>query len=386
MLIVLFLGPIGGTLGTVSADMPSIVENAALQYWEAFVLMPSAKELSNEELRILKEWSKTPLTPEARQTIDKYKASLAYLRLAADIAWSSWGNKHNCKLAGPNNLTHVVKANELARAALLTARFQYNNGQYGDAFNNLFATLVLARHIANEGTLNGTLACFAIEEQVIDCTFLILDERCKRQPIANFCAQLDYLPAQESIKGILEKEKGCFIDWIQANGLDAVESFVVDLHGADDQNKRVIRRFMGIGKDCIKPVCFGIQEAYAEAIREIDLPLDNCIKCEQHYREGLKKEFFKTAGIVSVIKSHVFPPVANLKKSQIKMDMRRRLFRTALAVVLIGPAEVIKGGGDPAKERIKFEEAKHGFLLRGNLNGFKEQAIEIKVRRDAGAK
>ena len=62
-------------------------ENAALQYWQSFALLP---RLDEEQEQILKDW-RAPIDVATRELLEESRTALMYIRRAAQLRHCDWG-------------------------------------------------------------------------------------------------------------------------------------------------------------------------------------------------------------------------------------------------------------------------------------------------------
>ena len=105
---------------------PEPSANAALQYWQAFAVMPA---LDKGQEKILAEWATVPLDAAVRKLVESSRMSVEYLRRGARMRHCDWGLDYNDGVG--LLLPHLGKARDLARLAALHARLEFERGNRG---------------------------------------------------------------------------------------------------------------------------------------------------------------------------------------------------------------------------------------------------------------
>src|SRR5262249_26619233 len=268
-------------LAQAQAADGSLGDNAALQYWQAFSLMPAADRLSEKEKKALEQWQSIPLDAAAVALVDKYRSALDYLRYGAGFSRCDWGLAPALKNDGIGAaLPHLEKARDLSRAACLRARHAFSQRKHRAAFDDLYATLVLARHAGADGTMMSLLVGYAIERQVIELTAARLTKGLDVEALKKFRARLAELPPVSTLGAAVRKDRDMYVAWIRGRGLKAVESLIEDLHKADDERKEVIRGFLGLEEKNLPALCEALGKVFDEAARIAALPLEECEDAE----------------------------------------------------------------------------------------------------------
>src|SRR5215210_9007930 len=152
-------------------ELPPVSDNAALQYWQAFAMLPA---LDAKQEKLLENWSEAPMDDAARKFLDQSHASLMFLRRGAKLQRCDWGIDYRDGIS--TFLPHLGKARILARLAALDARRAFEAQQGDRAREDAFAMMALARHAGTDHTLVGTLVCYAIEEMTVDAVAPYLPE------------------------------------------------------------------------------------------------------------------------------------------------------------------------------------------------------------------
>lgn len=136
--------------------------NAALQYWQAFAVLPA---MDDGQRAIAENVAVAKLDPAAVRLIEAGTNSLRQLHRGAAIRACDWGlNEEDGMLL---LLPHLAKARDLARLACLRARLAFDRGDEAAAFEDLADALAVARHGGAGSTLIAILVQDAIEQTVV---------------------------------------------------------------------------------------------------------------------------------------------------------------------------------------------------------------------------
>src|SRR5262245_61552354 len=79
----------------------SVADNAALQYWQAFGIMPAWEELSADERNKIDNWQTAPLDRLTSVHEMLYRRALGYFPRATAKATCEWGLREVLKEQGP---------------------------------------------------------------------------------------------------------------------------------------------------------------------------------------------------------------------------------------------------------------------------------------------
>lgn len=149
--------------GQSTFELPPVSDNAALQYWQAFALLPT---LDADREKLLENWAEAPLDNATDKLLSEAHASLMFLNRGAKLRKCDWGLDYNDGIS--MHLPYLAKAKTLARLAALDARRGFDVGQNDRARDDLMGTMALARQVGGDYTLVSMLVCYAMENIVVD--------------------------------------------------------------------------------------------------------------------------------------------------------------------------------------------------------------------------
>jgi hypothetical protein len=151
------------TYAQSAVQFPPVSENAALQYWQAFVTMPA---FDAEQEKLLQNWATAPIDEAVNKLLDESQTSLMFLHRGAQMRECDWGLDYR---DGANmHLPHLIRARTLARLAALDARRAFEAKDYDRAHDDAAGMIVLARYVGKDYTLVSMLVCYAIEGMTVE--------------------------------------------------------------------------------------------------------------------------------------------------------------------------------------------------------------------------
>jgi hypothetical protein len=149
--------------GQEQFQLPPVSDNAALQYWQAFAMLPA---LDADQEKLLENWADAPLDDAVRKVLTDSQASLMFLHRGGKRRRCDWGLDYNDGVS--LYLPHVAKARTLGRIAALDARRAFAEGQPLAAAQRAADMMALGRQIGGDYTMVSTLVCYAAENIVVD--------------------------------------------------------------------------------------------------------------------------------------------------------------------------------------------------------------------------
>jgi hypothetical protein len=334
--------PAAGPTPAPKADKPG---NAALQYWQAFALLPP---LTKERNQILDDLETVELKGPVLPLIEEAKNALTFLHRGARLADCDWGlNKED---GVGIFLPHLAKARELSKYALLHARYQFAKGQVQAGIDDVTDTIALARHIGAHSVFLGLLVQYAIENRAIDTLAKYLPDL-NDAAQRHLAARLNALPRGGSFKAGMRAEKEIFIG-------GSIRQFKEGRHFSEPVVGALLRAAGGL-KD---PVTW-IEEVgkfYEDVIQLPPLPRDQFLKRVNDLSSKLADNPFGKL---------LLPACDKVYEAGERNQAKRAMLQAALAVVKNGP-EALKTIRDPFGEGpFEYRALKHGFELKSQLKG-----------------
>src|SRR5436190_3938420 len=139
-------------------ELPPVSDNAALQYWQAFAMLPA---LDAKQQKILENWPEAPLDDAAQKLLDQSHASLMFLRRGAKFQKCDWGVDYRDGMS--MFLPHLAKSRVLARLAAFDARQAFEAHQGDRAREDTIGMVAMAHQIGSDHTMVSMLVGYGIE-------------------------------------------------------------------------------------------------------------------------------------------------------------------------------------------------------------------------------
>jgi hypothetical protein len=143
--------------------LPPLSDNAALQYYQAFVTIPA---MSAEQEKLLEQWDTAQLGVGTSKLLDQCQTSFTFLHRAGQRPACDWGLDYDEGIS--LHLPHLAKARTLARLAMLDVRRSLAAGQVDAAGSRVGDVLALGRRVGGDYTLVSVLVCYAMQNMVVD--------------------------------------------------------------------------------------------------------------------------------------------------------------------------------------------------------------------------
>jgi hypothetical protein len=373
--VTVFLLPLGHA---VADAPPNLGANAALKYWQAFATLP---QFNDAEQKKLVEYQTGTLDAHARELVAKANYSLLMLHHGAALPNCDWGI--GAEEGVYVRFVHAPAARVLTNIACIRARMRIEEGKNSDAIDDLLAVWLLGRRIPLPGTNILLLMGYAIEQRVGETLALCLPKLTAAE-IRNVKARRDALPAGMNSTMVLGTEEKFFLDWFirQVKESKDKESLLAKLEfvNVEPEGKRAApgnkaRTFI---EDCggtlegVMKFAEQTRSSYAHMMTKMALPIDE-------FDKELEREKTKQAG--NPVFNVFFPALANVRRAEARLQIRRELLSAAIAVQLEG-RDALKNHPDPvaggAFEYVAFDG---GYELRSKYKDRDDKPIVLIVGR-----
>jgi hypothetical protein len=160
-LLVLVAQPLSADVPLV--EFPPVSNNAALQYWQAFAMLPA---LDEKQEKLLDDRATAAIDADAVKLLDSAQTSFMFMTRAAKLRECDWGLDY--RDGAQMYLPHLNKARTLARLAALDARRAFEAGQYDRGGELAFGMVAMGRQVGGDHTLVSMLVCYMIEGMMVD--------------------------------------------------------------------------------------------------------------------------------------------------------------------------------------------------------------------------
>jgi hypothetical protein len=135
-------------LVTLAAALPPDPDNAALLYYQAFLLIPQTGDHVAPDLVANVANGTIPPNDQARQYIKDSRAAIDCALAAAQLQHCNWGLRYSQGFSVP--LPYLAQVRSLSRLVLTDARILAADGDYRQALDRCLATYRLAGHVGDE--------------------------------------------------------------------------------------------------------------------------------------------------------------------------------------------------------------------------------------------
>ncbi|MBI3468728.1 MAG: hypothetical protein HY000_37470 [Planctomycetes bacterium] len=184
-----------------------LAANAAVQYWQAFALMPA---LDKEQEKLLENWATVPLDAAAMRLIDSSAQSRIYLHRGAKRQRCDWGLDYSDGMT--LMLPHLAKARDLARLAALHARHEFEQGHWKAGREDATSMMALARHAGRDPIMIAVLVRYLIEGTMVDLVAPYVPQL--KAPYAESAAMFEALPPAVTLQQTIVTEKKFMAEWL----------------------------------------------------------------------------------------------------------------------------------------------------------------------------
>ncbi|MFM7740061.1 MAG: hypothetical protein ACKO9H_11715, partial [Planctomycetota bacterium] len=187
--------------------------NAAVNYWQAFGLMPEWTEEEKKLRESLPAEFSASLPSGVKELTERSGAALNALEPATRIEKCDWQLDIS---QGPMLvLPHLQKARELARQSDLRARYRFSQGDSADGVDDILASLRLSRAVGKDPILISMLVQIAIERGSMNLAAAYLPQlnEAERKQLLDVWQQSN---VTSTFVDSLRMEKKVFGGWLKA--------------------------------------------------------------------------------------------------------------------------------------------------------------------------
>jgi RNA polymerase sigma factor (sigma-70 family) len=362
------------------ADLPGVAPdraaNAAFHYGQAFIAL---RRGTSEPAKLSAECLTMPLDAHAQELVTRAAYALRMMQRGAALPRCDWAIDKEQGVAVP--FTHGDGALVLSSVACLRARMRFEEGRAAEAIEDVVAALTLARHVSQDGTLDGLWGGYQVEHLMSEALARYLPG-IDAQTTKALKARLDALPPGGSVATATMRVEDSMLNWVvgevrEAKDRENLLDFLSQLAGfksdAPQKNRAVGRALLadcGGTADGVVKFAEEMRPGCALLAKALDLPPDQVDK-------EFEREEAKQSGNPVF---QVFAPVLhNVRVRQARADIRRALLGAALAVRLDGLND-LKNHLDPVVggpfEYVAYDG---GFELRSKWKVDETQRVRWKL-------
>jgi hypothetical protein len=335
-------------------ELPPVSDNAALQYWQAFAMLPA---LDADQEKLLESATTAALGPASVKLLEASRTSLMYLHRGAKLRRCDWGLDYRDGIS--LYLPHLAKARTLARIAALDTRRAFAAGQQDVARDNAFGMMALARQVGGDYTLVSMLVCYSIEGLTVDVMAPYVPEI--KASYSDAMAGFETLPPSPRLAHAVMCEKRL------------AESIIRQLREAEAQQPgswraKWLEMVTESGTEAIKNI-----ESLDEVIRLMDEfqstydELARLAALPPREFDAAFPEFAERAREQNIIAELLLPAMNKVVAAQRKAEVRMAMLLASIAVVEGGPERLAEIDDPFGEGPFGYEELASGFELRSGL-------------------
>lgn len=198
---------------------PPDPDNAALLYYQAFLMYPQADDATRDMVDQLADGKIAPNDQIKQYIQNSCHATIDYATAAADMQHCNWGLRYSKGFSAC--FPHLAQARQLSRLLIAEARVLAAEGSYRQAFDRCLAVLKLSQHIADE-TIISFLVSISLARTANNCITDILGQMpADLETLTWLKSQLAQMPTRAlSVKGALKTEKEIALQSMHLENID----------------------------------------------------------------------------------------------------------------------------------------------------------------------
>jgi hypothetical protein len=351
--------------------------NAAGIYWIAFAAFPT---LTADESKLLADAVASTTPPRAEEItplVARWRTALHELHRARAVLPCDWQLDVE---AGPNLLlSHLQKARELSRVALVRARLRFAAGETDAAVSDVLDVFKLARDCGSSPVLIAWLVDVAIEKMATDVLAAHLP-MLKPEQLTRLEAALLALPPSSSLVDCVAYEKRLFGGWLtrtieaeiaRHKDSEAAVTAIVAAIGLeadlqpkpdDEAGKRKAEFIKAFTQDDLRESLRRLHADYYLLTRIVAMrgtDRDNAMtRLEADLKTAAQPATKEDA--LRYFSASLLPTVKNVMAREDELAVRRELLIQAVRVQREGPSALKPFQGKP----IEYQQTPIGFDLR----------------------
>jgi hypothetical protein len=389
---------IAALTGLASAGEPVRAEiNAALRYYQAFLLAPDISEADMDYLATNNLFSGV-LPARFGQIVGRYDAEFKVLRQAADSSLvCNWGLDAS---EGPAILLpHLARCKAVMVGARYRVAWALQQNRQDQARDDLLAAFTLARNASRDGTLISVLVQVAAES--IGCNIIAENYgKFSSQTFQDLIQGIDALPARGTASASVAFEKITFHDWLlrkivelqktnpgdEARVMSGIREIVSGLQGNESGEQNApgaslwdqLTKAAGNTSEGILKLVSQEGQVYDRLAVVMALPYAEFDSVANQLHAELKQ--FENPLIAPSV-----PACLKARQREFKVQVWFAMLHTALAYRLHGDSGLLSvtdpcGQGPFAFQRFVFQGVDRGFQLKSSFEGssFPETMIFVE--------
>jgi len=371
--------------GPSAFALPPDPDNAALLYYQAFLLYPQADDSTRDLLRNLSQGKIDP-NDKITEYVEGCRASLELAMVASEIPMCNWGVRFSEGFAA--NLPFLAQARSLYFLMTADARILAGEGAYRDALSRCLAAKRMGQHMGDNMIIS-VLVAISIDTGVNNCIRDFLGSMpADTDTLQWLKTQLATVPTRAlSINHAMKLEQEVVLRTLQ---IDNIDMLVEILTGAGIE---VTDEMLEAVNDISLAKC---REHYSNHMSELQNILNATTTYAKKYRELEKLDERAHAEVKdnkdAILTDFLVPATAKAYNVSIKANALNNATRTAVDIYILKaktgklpdviPADSPK---DPFSGRdFGYEKTKDGFILRCQAEDLQMNEIhqyEFRVKK-----
>jgi len=372
-------------LGPLAFALPPDPDNAALLYYQAFLLYPQADDSTRD---LLKEFSQGKMEPNETiiEYIESCHTSLELAMEASEIPTCSWGVKYSQGFAA--NLPFLAQTRFLYHLIIADARILADQGACREAFSRCLAAKRMGQHMGDNMIIS-VLVAISIDKGANNCIRDILgDMPADAETLQWLKTQLATVPTRAlSVNHALELEREVGLRIMQFENTDML---LETLKGADIV---ITDEMLGVVDETFLEKC---RKHYSNHMAELQNVLSAPMTYAKKYRELEKLDKRAESDIkdrtYAALTAFLAPVSAKAYNRSVRAHALNNATKTAVDVYIIKVKTGKLPDGLPTDspkdpfsgQDFKYEKTKEGFILRCQAEDLENNEIhqyEFKVKK-----
>ena len=347
-----------------------LAKNAALAYWQAFVLLP---KLEGKLMAARDEALKGgPVDAELAKMVDAQDGAFDQFHRGAKMSECVWGL--DVEAGVEMQLPHLSRAREMAKFACLRARIRWEQDRPSDAVDDVTATMAMARDCGRDGLVISLLVQYAIEEMAIQVASRQLTSL-PADDLATLSRRLDALRESKTMGDAMRTEKALLLEWFirQMSKPEGKQKIFELIQGSNDANiAAAVQKYSDeeliAGLVELRP----IYDRFTRIMSSLSPDeLDDTVM-------KLKTEFDLSPageGFADVL----LPAIGSIRRAEVSHQTRLVMLKAAIAVVQDGKTALARNDLQHGSGPFSYTKLEGGFELRSSVVGRDGKPLTLVV-------
>ena len=358
------------TRATAAPPAPDpLADNAALAYWQAFILMPKADDGKGID-------ADAPIDAKVIAFVDSGDVAVGEMKRAAKMDRCVWGADLEAGIEA--QLPYLSQARNMARFACLRARVRFSQNRPAEAIDELVAVMAMARHAGSDGLLISLLVQYAIDNMAVKT---IAEHLPALQPehLDKLSQRIEGLPEGETMSQAMRMEKAILLEWFidqvsRPGGKEQLLGMLKNQLGETDQDE--LAKYKALSQQEMVDGLIELRAVYDQLIELLERSPGKLVDCAENL---IEKE--KLTAPAKMFASFILPAVGAMRRSEAPYQTRQVMLKAAIAVVKGDESQLKrKELHDPYGDGpFEYAKTKGGFTLRSKLLDRQGKPVVLRV-------